>query len=149
MGSIALPTSGEIYFDAQSVIYSVERHPVYAAVLDPLWHAVQTGLLTAVLSELTILEALVGPLKQGDVLRQQAFESLFIQPHVRLVPVSETALRRAAQLRARLVRLRTPDAIHAATALEAGVALFVTNDFGFRGIPGLPVEVLDDVIARP
>jgi predicted nucleic acid-binding protein len=52
-------------------------------------------------------------------------------------------------LRAGLTRLRTPDAIHAATALELGVALFVTNDFGFRGVPDLPAAVLADVLAAP
>jgi predicted nucleic acid-binding protein len=43
--------------------------------------------------------------------------------------------------------LKTPDAIHAATALAAGCVLFVTNDAGFRCVPGLPVAVLSEVAA--
>ena len=63
--------------------------------------------------------------------------------------MSQDVLRRAAQLRATITRLRTPDAVHAATALEVGAALFVTNDYDFRGVPGLPVTVLQDLLPPP
>ncbi|MXX20157.1 MAG: type II toxin-antitoxin system VapC family toxin [Gemmatimonadetes bacterium] len=39
----------------------------------------------------------------------------------------------------------TPDAIHAATALQASRALFVTKDTDFRRVEGLPIAVLDDL----
>lgn len=149
MGSLNLPSPGEVYFDAQCVIYTVERHQVYAPLLDPVWRAVQAKQLTVVSSELTILEALVGPIKHRDAARLQAFDNLFSSSSLRLVPITPIILRRAAQLRAALTRLRTPDAIHAATALEAGAALFVTNDLGFRNVPGLPVVVLQDLLATP
>ena len=35
---------------------------------------------------------------------------------------------------------------HAATALRAGCALFVTNDTDFRRVEGLPIIVLDDLV---
>ncbi len=54
-------------------------------------------------------------------------------------------LREAARLRA-ITKLRTPDAIHAATALQIGCALFVTNDKGFKNVPSLPHVILDDLI---
>ena len=65
------------------------------------------------------------------------------------LPVSLSVLEEAARLRA-AHNLKTPDAIHAATALAAGCSLFVTNDFGFRRVPGLQVAVLAEVAAsRP
>ncbi len=45
--------------------------------------------------------------------------------------------------------LKIPHALYAATALSQGCGLFITNDVGFRHIPGLPVAILDDAIARP
>ena len=51
----------------------------------------------------------------------------------------------AARLRAE-TGLKTPDALHAATALRAGCALFITNDADFRRVPGLPIIVLDDLL---
>jgi predicted nucleic acid-binding protein len=43
--------------------------------------------------------------------------------------------------------LRTPGALHAATALAVGCALFVTNDPGFRRITGLSLAALSEVLA--
>jgi predicted nucleic acid-binding protein len=43
-------------------------------------------------------------------------------------------------------KLKTPDAIHAATAQQAACALFVTNDAGFRAVAGLPLVVLSDLL---
>ena len=51
----------------------------------------------------------------------------------------------AARLRAD-TGLAIPDALHAATALRAGCALFITNDADFRRIKGLPTVVLDDLV---
>ena len=55
------------------------------------------------------------------------FRELFEAGDVRLLPVALLNWEAAARLRAE-TRLPVPDAIHAATALEAGCALFLTND---------------------
>jgi len=51
----------------------------------------------------------------------------------------------AAQLRA-ATGLKTPDAVHAATALVVGASLFVTNDPAFRRVDNLPVTVLSELM---
>jgi predicted nucleic acid-binding protein len=53
----------------------------------------------------------------------------------------------AAHLRA--LGLRTPDALHAATALASGCILFLTNDPVFKRVTGLSVVVLSEVVAAP
>ena len=58
-------------------------------------------------------------------------------------------LREAARLRGALPSLKTPDAIHAASAQHHGCALFGTNDRGFRAVLGLPLVLLDDILAAP
>jgi len=135
--------------DAQCVIYTVERHPVYHPVLRPVWVAAQAGTFQIATSELTILESLVIPYRTADTVTEANFEQTFALPVVDLIAITPDILRQAAKLRASIPRFRTPDAIHAATALHSGTALFVTNDFGFRNVPGLTVEVLQDVMARP
>jgi predicted nucleic acid-binding protein len=144
MGPLTLPPAGLIYADAQVCIYSVERHPVYAPLLRPLWQAVQAGTLEVVSSELTLLETLVGPLKRADTALAATYEQFFQQPGIRLLPITQPVLREAARLRA-TTRLRTPDAMHAATAAVAGCVLFVTNDVAFRGMVNLPLVVLQDL----
>ena len=37
VGSLTLPSAGLVYLDANPVIYSVEKHPVYGPLLQPLW----------------------------------------------------------------------------------------------------------------
>ena len=63
MGELALPTSGTVYLDANCFIYSIERIDPFRAILDSIWQAVSVGQITVVTSELTLLEALVKPLK--------------------------------------------------------------------------------------
>jgi predicted nucleic acid-binding protein len=139
-----VPSSGVVYLDANPVIYSVEKHPVYGPLLLPLWQAAKAATIEIVSSELTLMETLVGPLKSGDAALVNAYEQLFQQPQTRLLPITQVILRRAAQLRA-LRKIKSPDALHAATALDAGCALFVTNDAGFRAVAGLTLVILDDL----
>jgi predicted nucleic acid-binding protein len=143
MGALTLPASGLVYIDTMTLIYTVERYPAYWPLLEPLWLAAQTRAIELVSSELTLMETLVGPLKSGNSALERAFETALLGTDVRLLPITQPILREAARLRA-TTKLRTPDALHAATAQHAGCVLFVTNDLGFRGVPGLPVVILDD-----
>jgi predicted nucleic acid-binding protein len=64
---------------------------------------------------------------------------------IQLFEVTQRILRSAAQLRS-VTNLKTPDAIHAATALDAGCTIFLTNDGRLRAVPGLSIVVLKDVL---
>ncbi len=121
MGTLTIPSAGMVYLDTNSVIYSVEKHPVYAALLLPVWQAARSKTIEVVSSELVIMETLVGAFKAGNNALANAFEQLFQQPQTRLFPITLAILREAAQLRA-TTKLKTPDALHAATALNAGCA---------------------------
>jgi predicted nucleic acid-binding protein len=148
VGSLTLPAGGPVYADAQVFIYSVEKHPKYAPLLRPLWESVVRGSLEVVTSELTLLETLIGPLKNADHVLEHDYERVFVSGGIRLFPITASVLRAGARLRATLNSLRTPDAIHAATASSCHSTLVITNDFAFRQIPGLPVVILDDLL-RP
>jgi predicted nucleic acid-binding protein len=149
VGSLTWPHGGLAYIDTQSVIYTVEQHPVYAPLLDSFWQAVQSKSVCVATSELTVMESLVGPLKRSDSALLTKFDQFFHAPEVKLVPIGRDILRAAARLRATTPKLRTPDAIHAATAQALGVALFVTNDPDFRLVSGLPLTLLDALRSTP
>lgn len=114
---------------------------------DTLWQTASTRQITAVTSELTLLEVLVKPLKVGDATTATLFRTVLQHtPEVRMLPITPSLLEQAANLRATL-GLRTPDAIHVATALVHRCALMVTNDRAFRRIPDLPVAVLNELVS--
>ena len=73
-------------------------------------------------SELVVLETLVKPLREGDTILEQLFRALFHTREVRLLPATLSLWEHAARLRA-TTGLKTPDALHAATALDAGSTL--------------------------
>lgn len=145
MGALTLPTAGPIYLDTSGFIYSAERIEPYRTLLEPMWQQAQAGKFVIVSSELALLETLVKPLREGDTTLEQLFRSLLHAREVRLIPVTRSLWDQAARLRA-MTSLKTPDALHAATAQDAASTLFITNDRDFRRIEGLPVVILDDLL---
>ena len=147
MGALTLPASGLVYLDTMALIYTVERYPPYLPLLEPLWLAAQARTIEIVSSELTLMEVLVGPLKSGNATLIKAFEHSLLGTELRLLPITQAILREAAGLRA-TTKLKTPDALHAATARLAGCVLFVTNDVDFRAVASLPLVILDDLLTH-
>jgi predicted nucleic acid-binding protein len=146
MGQLNLADKSRVYVDTAVIIYSVEANQTYFALLEPLWEKLQTGELEVFTSELAVLETLVVPIRNGDTQLIDTYEQFLLSSEVQLLPVSQVVLKEAAKLRA-ATKLRTPDAIHAATALVTGCTRFLTNDEGFRNVAGLPVMLLDEVLA--
>lgn len=108
--------------------------------------AAQQTELGIVSSELTLLEVLVKPLRERKQALEQRYRRLLTASReVHLHPIERPVIEQALALRATL-GLRTPDALHAATALQAGCALFVSNDPVFQRVSGLEIIVLDALL---
>src|SRR5947199_3006978 len=115
-----------IYLDSPPVIYLVEQ-------VMPFLPAVQARLsasgIVCVSSELTRMECLVLPLRNGDSKLVADFDTFFSSRVVELTPFPPAVFRRAAEIRAQF-NFRTPDALHLAAAVEAACDVFLTNDAG-------------------
>jgi predicted nucleic acid-binding protein len=140
-----LPTAGVVVLDTAPLIYLIERHPKYAARLEPLWRSAERGEVFLLVSELALSEALVLPLREENARLVMAYELLMREPGIRVEPVDWPVLRRASELRASKPSLRMPDAMHLATADLAKCEVFVTNDKSLRGLATLNVVVIDDL----
>jgi predicted nucleic acid-binding protein len=91
-------------------------------------------------------ELLVQPYRVAD--QQQADEFyvlLSTYPNLAWIAPNLEIADRAAKLRA-LHGLRTPDALHAATALHAGATGFVTNDPTFERVKTFETLLLDKLL---
>ncbi|MEH1972696.1 MAG: PIN domain-containing protein [Nostoc sp.] len=146
MGQLILPTSGSIYIDTSVAIYTIEGNPDYYSLMQPLWSKFYAGEIKIISSELILMEVLVVPLRNGNNSLVADYEELLLSSQVQLIPISQSILRQYANLRA-TSNLKTPDAIHAATALSVNSNQFITNHKGFRNVPGLPVVILSEVLA--
>ncbi len=145
MGQLSFPAGTRVYLDTSPIIYSVEKHLDYWPILEPLWIAAKSSEIKVLSSELTLLEVLVLPFRLGNQPLIEAYEELLVNSDIELVPIGSSVLRTAARLRSSL-NLKTPDAIHAATAAMSGCDHFVSNDTGFRRLTTIEVVVLSEFL---
>ena len=145
MGPLTLPAGGSVYVDANAIIYSVERIEPYRGLLAPMWQEARAGRFTLASSELVVLETLIKPLREGNARLEMLFRSIFVAAEMELIPATLAIWEDAARIRA-TTGLKTPDALHAASALQAECALFLTNDSDYRRVQGLPITGLDDLV---
>jgi predicted nucleic acid-binding protein len=130
-----------IYADANVVIRLIEgdaaaRAPLEARLL-PL-RGTGRFLLT---SRLTRLECRVKPLRAGDAALLALYDAFFAGPEVGLSEITDAVIEKATELRAAL-NIKTPDAIHLATAVLSGAAAFLTGDRRLARCTEVAVEVL-------
>jgi predicted nucleic acid-binding protein len=135
-----------IALDTSIFIYQLEANPKYLALSDSVFSWVERSGHEAVTSTITMTELLVPAYREKDEHRVDEFYGLLsTYPNLRWVPPNLETADLAARLRADY-RLRTPDALQAATALQAQATGFITNDPIFTRIEELKTAVLDQFL---
>jgi predicted nucleic acid-binding protein len=130
-----------IYADTNVVIRLLEgdaatRAPLEARLL-PL-RGTGRFLLT---SRLTRLECRVKPLRVGDTALLALYDAFFVSAEVEMLELSAPVIEKATDLRAAL-NVKTPDALHLASAIVAGATAFLTGDRSLTRCTEIVVEVL-------
>ena len=110
-----------IYLDTCIVIYLVEHHPAYYTRLQRMF----TGISGVAVSPLVEMEALIHPLRTGNTVLADAYQSFF--DCCTMLAMPHEVYRQAAQFRAGY-GIKTPDALHLATASWHGCFSLWTND---------------------
>ena len=92
MGALTVPGSGLVYLDANPLIYSVEKHPVYWPLLEPLWQAAKgktIEIFTLVIQEGQMMSVTIaGFVKNGVVVPNAPLpEGAFVEVHVIRGPI--------------------------------------------------------------
>ena len=125
-----------VLVDTAPWIYVLEDHPVFAPRFTGLFEAAEQGRLQLALTTVTVAEVLAGPFKAKQTALAKRYEKALNRYQV--VPLTAQVAALAAQLRGQY-RLKLPDAVQLASALEIGAAALVTHDRNFSSVQGLPV----------
>ena len=139
-------TGDHVYLDANIFIYAVEGFERYAGLCKAILKAVEEMKIHAVTSELTLTEVLVGPFKAKNLELAKLYDELLdTQDDLDMASVSRPILVKAAELRADL-GLKSPDAIHVATALLHNSEFFFTADMSLRVPRPLKIVTLEELL---
>ncbi len=125
-----------VLVDAAPWIYVLEDNAQFAPLFLGLFEAAELGRLQLALTTVTLAEVLAGPFKAKQIALAKRYEKALNRYQV--VPLSASIASMAAQLRAQY-RLKFPDAVQLASALDIGAAALVTHDRDFSRVQGLPV----------
>ncbi len=131
-----LPEHATLLVDTAPFIYILESHPKFADQFVGLFEAAAAGKLNIALSTITLAEVLTGPFKAGQTALAKRYEKAL--SGYTLISVTPPIAALAAQLRGQY-RLKLPDAIQLATALDVGATAFVTHDRDFSQVTGMKI----------
>jgi len=135
-----------IALDTSIFIYHLEPNPKYLAYTDLIFSWLERSESKAITSTITMTELLVLPYREGDEQRANDFYGLLsTYPNLEWIAPNLGIADLAARIRA-LHRLRTPDALQAATAIHAHATGLITNDSAFDRVEGLETLVLDQLL---
>ena len=120
--------AGAFVADTAPIIYRLERAASRRLVeaVDPLFDAVEQGMLGCIVSAISVAELLIRPFRAGPA-AVAVVDAFLRQPLVGVVEVGHSTARTAAAVLARRRLHRLPDALIVATATELEIPV-VTGD---------------------
>ena len=133
-GFNSIASGQNVALDTVIIIYFLERHPQFYQLVKDLFYRIELGDIRAGMSSLVFAELLVPAYRLNN--KSQAdniIRLLNVFPNLIISPVTTEISKESAKLRADY-NLRTPDAIHAATALHNKSDFFITNDKSLQKI---------------
>jgi predicted nucleic acid-binding protein len=135
-----------IALDTSVFIYQIEANPRYVGLTDAVFIWLGRPEHAGVTSTITMTELLVPAYRAGKEQQVNEFYALLVTyPNLDWVAPSLEIADIAARIRA-AHRLRTPDALQAATALYMRATGLITNDPAFERVDGLEALVLERLL---
>jgi predicted nucleic acid-binding protein len=128
-----VPDGASVLLDTNPIIYLLEGNPLEAS-FRPLFEAVDSGRIRAVVTPITVAEVVSGPLRAGNEALAERYRRTITQnPGWSIRDIDAEIAVLAARLRLRHA-LKLPDAIQLAVALEEGCYALVTHDRDFGAV---------------
>jgi uncharacterized protein len=136
-----------VYWDSMLFVYFLEAHPVFGPAVQRTLDSMNRRGDTLCTSAFCAGEVLAGPRRKGSQSGVDAVKRFFSGDTVLVLPFTLATADRLASIRAS-TRVHSADAIHLATAAEAGVDLFITNDQDLRKLTIQGIKFFADLEGR-
>ena len=135
-----------IGLDTMVFIYHFEENQLYSPLTFSIFENLEKGDFKGITSILTLLEILVKPKKENNLLLTERYKLLLETfPNLQMKTINENIADIASSLRANY-NINTPDAIQIATSLEAKADTFITNDASLKKISEIKILLLDEML---
>ena len=123
-----IPNGSKVLLNTVALIYFLEENERYSKLAEKIFGRIESGELQGVLANLAFAELLVPLYRSGDPRAAAGLANrIFNFRNLEVVTLTTEISIEAARLRAEY-SLRTPDAIHAATAIITQASGILTND---------------------
>jgi predicted nucleic acid-binding protein len=131
----AIPAGATVLLDTSVVLaYLSGSEPASAAAVSIIDGFVASGRNPAVVSAITVTEALVRPMRAASPTAVRLVDDFLLRfPNLAVEPVTVVIAREAARIRA-ATAAPTPDALNLATAATGSASVVVANDRSWREI---------------
>ena len=141
----ALQSTQRLYVDTAPLIYYFEEYSSYISKMDRIFDLIATTPVVTFSAVHILTEVMVKPMQTGNLRLAQEYRDILVNSDAyTLVSITVPIAESAADLRARY-NLRTPDALHVATAISTGCDAMLTNDAQLKRVQELPILVLDEL----
>ena len=135
-----------IGLDTMIFIYHFEENQIYSPLTFSIFESLEKGNFNAITSILTLLEILVKPKRESNLILTERYKILLETfPNLQVKALDENIADVASSLRANY-NINTPDAIQVATSLEAQADIFITNDTSLKKITEIKVLLLSEML---
>ncbi len=130
-----------IYLDTNVLIRWIEGDSITRTPIETKLAALKSPEPFIITCRLSRLECRVKPLRDSNTNLLQLYEKLFNSEELRLTEIHSAVIERATELRSQF-NLKTPDAIHLASAIVEGCQSFLTGDKQLGKITLIDVQVV-------
>lgn len=139
-----LSKSKRIGLDSMAYIYLLEEHPKLSILAENIFERAENHKLTIVSSALVLIEVLTGLRKSKEHGLEREFQNIISEfPYLEIHTIDKNLVNSVVDLRVKY-HLKTPDAIHLATAIEHKADAFITNDPQLKKVKEIPMLYLGD-----
>jgi len=127
-----------IYWDTMLFIYWLEDHPIFAKKVEEIHQRMEERRDQLITGAFTVGELLAGPYRKAATERLDEVRRRLRNVVAEIIPFTLETAERYARIRGTL-HVSPADAIHLASAAQAGTDLFLTNDRHLLGkiVPGI------------